>query len=323
MRVRTPQVTALHDALTKRGIRAQLVADDALVALDSTPEALGLAAAGIGAVIYEMTPEHFNLEEIYLELTATEEALAMRNLISAELLKLRTTRAFWAYVASIVAFVPISIALSITVGNDQNPLTTSDGIRGVFSAASSGLLMAVLLGITMSAGEFRNNTATPTFLITPDRRRVMAAKVVAGGILGVVLAAVSAVLTVAVATPWLQARNVDINLLSADVITPVAGALLSLALGVIFGIGIGGLIPNQTIAITVIVVWSSIIETFLTGFVPEVGRWLPTGAASALGGTWTIEGGLLPFWAAALVLTGYSAATAAAGTHLITRKDMT
>src|SRR3954471_1786806 len=72
VRVRTPQVTALQDALIKRGIRAQLVADDALVALDSTPETLGLTAAGIGAVIYEMTPEHFNLEEMYLELTATQ-----------------------------------------------------------------------------------------------------------------------------------------------------------------------------------------------------------------------------------------------------------
>ncbi|MEY2582682.1 MAG: type transport system permease protein [Ilumatobacteraceae bacterium] len=247
----------------------------------------------------------------------------MRNLISAELLKLRTTRAFWAYVASIVAFIPISIALSITVANDQNPLTTSDGMRGVFSAASSGALMAVLLGITMSAGEFRNNTATPTFLITPDRRRLMAAKVLAGGILGLVLAAISAALTVAVATPWLQARNVDINLLSPDVITPIAGALLSLTLGVIFGVGIGGMIHNQTIAITVIVVWTSIIEALLTGFVPEVGRWLPTGAASALGGTWTSKGGLLPFWAAALVLTAYCACAAAAGTHLTTRKDLT
>jgi ABC-2 type transport system ATP-binding protein len=75
VRVRTPQVIALHDALIERGIRAQLVADDALVALDSTPEALGLSAAGIGAVIYEMTPEHFNLEEMYLELTATEGVL--------------------------------------------------------------------------------------------------------------------------------------------------------------------------------------------------------------------------------------------------------
>jgi len=247
----------------------------------------------------------------------------MRNLINAELLKLRTTRAFWAYVASIVVFVPISIVLSITVGNDQNPLTTSEGIRGVFSAASSGGLMAVLLGITMSAGEFRNNTATPTFLITPDRRRVMAAKVLAGAILGVVLAVVSAMLTVAVATPWLHARGIDVDLLSADVISPIAGALLSVALSVVFGIGIGGLIHNQTIAITVIVVWTSIIEALLTGFVPEVGRWLPTGAASALGGTWTIEGGLLPFWAAALVLTGYCASEAAVGTHLITRKDMT
>jgi ABC-2 type transport system permease protein len=247
----------------------------------------------------------------------------MKNLINAELLKLRTTKAGWAYAASVVIFVPVSIALSITVGNDQNPLTSSAGIRGVFSAASSGQLMAVLLGITMAAGEFRNNTATPTFLITPDRRRVMAAKVIAGSILGVVLALVSAVLTVAVATPWLQARNVDVNLLSADVTTPIAGALLSLTLGVIFGIGIGGVIHNQTIAITVIVVWSSIIEALLTGFVPEVGRWLPTGAASALGGTWTNEGGLLPIWAAALVLTGYSASAAAAGTHLITGKDLT
>jgi ABC-2 type transport system ATP-binding protein len=74
VRVRTPQVKALHDALINLGIAAQLVADDALVALDSTPETLGLAAAGIGAVIYEMTPEHFNLEEMYLELTASEGA---------------------------------------------------------------------------------------------------------------------------------------------------------------------------------------------------------------------------------------------------------
>jgi ABC-2 type transport system ATP-binding protein len=74
VRVRTPQVRALHDALLALGTRAQLVSDDALVALDSSVEELGLAAAGVGAVIYEMTPEHFNLEEMYLELTTCEGA---------------------------------------------------------------------------------------------------------------------------------------------------------------------------------------------------------------------------------------------------------
>ena len=72
VRVRTPQAEALRDALIAQGIGAQLVGADALVALESTAEAVGLAAAGAGAVIYEMTPEHFNLEEMFLELTTPE-----------------------------------------------------------------------------------------------------------------------------------------------------------------------------------------------------------------------------------------------------------
>ena len=74
MRVRTPQAEALRDALAAQGIAAQLVAADALVALETTAEAVGLAAAGAGVVIYEMTPEHFDLEEMFLELTTTEGA---------------------------------------------------------------------------------------------------------------------------------------------------------------------------------------------------------------------------------------------------------
>src|SRR3954453_16830010 len=187
----------------------------------------------------------------------------MKRLIKAELLKLRTTRAFWVYVAAILAFIPLSVALAITVADDQNPLTSHEGIRTVFSAASSGGIRALLLGITMSAGEFRHNTVTPTFLVTPDRRRVMAAKFISGGILGLVLAVVSAVITVAVALPWLHARNIDVDLFSPDVRLPLLGAVIAMALGVIFGIGIGAVITNQTVAITVIVVWTSIIEVIL------------------------------------------------------------
>ena len=38
-------------------------------------DAVGLAAAGAGAVIYEMTAEHFDLEELFLELTDPEGAI--------------------------------------------------------------------------------------------------------------------------------------------------------------------------------------------------------------------------------------------------------
>lgn len=89
------------------------------------------------------------------------------------------------------------------------------------------------------------------------------------------------------------------------------------------GVGLGALMPNQTLAITVVVVWTSIVEGLLVGFVPEVGRWLPTGAANALGGTVTANGGLLPFWGAALILTGYGLALAAARTRLVGRREIT
>lgn len=246
----------------------------------------------------------------------------MKNLIHAELLKLRTTRAFWAYIAAALAFVPVSIALSITTASDTAPLTSSEGLRGVISAASAGGLLVLLIGITMMAGEFRHNTATTTFLITPVRNRVIAAKVAAGTIVGLVLAAASSVLTLAVALPWLAARDIDVSLLSGDVGVPVLGAFIATGLAAAVGIGLGALMPNQTLAITVVVVWTSIVEALLVGFLPEVGRWLPTGAASALGGTVTAEGGLLPFWGAALVLTGYALAIAAAGANLLTRKEI-
>lgn len=247
----------------------------------------------------------------------------MRRLIHAELLKLRTTRVFWGYLAAALAFVPVSVALSITTGQEAAPLDTSEGLRGVMSAASSGGLLLLLVGIAMMAGEFRHNTATTTFLISPDRRRVVAAKLAAGGMVGAGVAAVASVLTLAVALPWLAAKDVEVSLLSADVGLPLLGAVLSTALAAVVGIGLGALLSNQTLAMTVVILWSMVVEALLIGFLPEVGRWLPGGAASALAGTATAEGGLLPFWGAALLLTGYGLTLAASGTRFVVRRAIT
>ena len=45
------------------------------MALDTTPEAVGLTAARRPAVLYEIdVHEHFDLEELFLELTTTKES---------------------------------------------------------------------------------------------------------------------------------------------------------------------------------------------------------------------------------------------------------
>jgi ABC-2 type transport system ATP-binding protein len=74
VRVRTPQVDELRDALAAQGVAAQLVAGDTLIALETTADVVGLAAAGAGAVVYEMSPERLSLEEMFLELTTSKGA---------------------------------------------------------------------------------------------------------------------------------------------------------------------------------------------------------------------------------------------------------
>jgi ABC-type transport system involved in multi-copper enzyme maturation permease subunit len=249
----------------------------------------------------------------------------MKDLIHAEFLKLRTTRAFYLSALAALAFVPVTLAIAIlTAGNGGGgpALNTSEGIRQVFSAASSGTIVVLIIGVLVMAGEFRHNTATSTFLITPDRKRVVGAKLVASTLVGAGLAAAASALTLAIALPWLAAKNVDVSVWSGDVAFVLLGAIAATALYAMVGVGVGSLIRNQTAAIVVTLVWVMIVEGLLVSFLPEVGRWLPGGAVAALTGVTTDHGGLLPMWAGALLFAGYGLTFATAGTRLVLRRDI-
>jgi ABC-2 type transport system ATP-binding protein len=75
VRVRTPQADVVRAALSAEGIAAELVGSDVVMAFETTTDAVGLVAAGVGAVIFEMTSEHFDLEEMFLELTSPQGGL--------------------------------------------------------------------------------------------------------------------------------------------------------------------------------------------------------------------------------------------------------
>lgn len=244
----------------------------------------------------------------------------MNHLVGAELLKLRTTRASWMYLGSALALVPLSVALAVTAGND--PLDSAAGVRNVFAAASSGSLMLLVLGILVMAGEFRHGTATSTFLITPDRRRVVSAKLAAAVLVGVALSLAAAVITLAIALPWLRSEGVDLSSYRPEIVTSLSGSIAATALAALVGVGLGALITSQTLAMSIALIWSQVVEGLLVAFVPAVGRWMPGGAAGALSGVATPNGGLLPSWAAAIVLLLYGLAFAGAGAAALPRRDL-
>ncbi len=75
VRVRTPQASSLQRTLAAQGITTEITSPDTVVALDTTTEQVGQIAAGVGVVIYEMTVQHFDLEQYFLALTDPEGAV--------------------------------------------------------------------------------------------------------------------------------------------------------------------------------------------------------------------------------------------------------
>src|SRR4051812_1876836 len=102
-------------------------------------------------------------------------------LIRAELLRMRTTRlALWMILGTAMGVVLAVGAAIASAGRDGFPaLDTTDGVRNVLGGTAAATTAALVLGIVALTGEFRHGTATTTFLVTPDRRRVVAAKVAA------------------------------------------------------------------------------------------------------------------------------------------------
>jgi ABC-2 type transport system permease protein len=249
----------------------------------------------------------------------------MIRLIRAEFTKLRTTRLIYGMAAAMAAFAVLTVtALMTTPDIEGNPALSADSLP-MFVAAPVTLVSAaaLLLGILGMTTEFRHLTVTQTFLVTPDRGRVVAAKLVAYPLAGIAAALTTLVVTAAVATGWLAAKGITPSLLDARLARIVGVALLGAGLCGLVGVGVGALVRNQVAALVGTVVWVLIVEGLLMSLVnaPSLGRWLPSAAAAA---AITSPGGAhLSRLAGTLLLAGYALAFALAGTRLVVRRDIT
>jgi ABC-type transport system involved in multi-copper enzyme maturation permease subunit len=248
----------------------------------------------------------------------------MKNLIHAELLKLRTTRMIYGLALAALAFAAISAISAISTAGKSGggpALSTAAGIRNVMSAGLPGGILALVIGILIMAGEFRHNTATSTFLISPHRGRVVGAKFAAAALVGGALALLSSALTLAVALPWLATKHIHVDIFSRNVGVVLLGGIAAMTIYATVGVGVGSLIRNQTAAVAIALAWVLGVENLLVSFAHEIGRWTALGAAAALTNQQANDR-LLPMWGGALLFVAYGVAFAAAGSRFTMRRDV-
>ena len=249
----------------------------------------------------------------------------MTRLVHSELLKLRTTRTARVLLTLAAAGTAALVAIVLLLaGQPGQPALGPDALRQLVLVPAQPLTLAALvLGVLGMAGELRHGTATSTFLVTPRRGRVVAAKLAAAAVTGLAMSLASSAAVLAVGLPWLRAKGIEVAIADPGVAARVARLAVAVALYAVLGTGLGALLRNQVAAVVVgLLWWSQGVERVLTGILHQPGleRWLPMGAASAL----TAPGdGRLPTWAGALVFAAYGFGLALLGGRLVARRDLT
>lgn len=205
----------------------------------------------------------------------------MIRLVRAEFAKLRTTQVwFWLLVAAVA--ICVLVVLGSFLSSDGVKTTTD--VPSVFASADQGSLAVFVLGVLGVTTEYRYQTITSTVLITPSRWTLITAKLIAYAVVGILYALVCVVVQLAMVLPWLAARNIDFDLGDPDLRRAVFGLFLVLALYGIIGLGVGALLRNQIVAVTIGVIFLLILQNLLLAIPGVRAAWpyMPAGATAAI-----------------------------------------
>ncbi|HEV8562365.1 MAG TPA: hypothetical protein VGR06_39100, partial [Actinophytocola sp.] len=160
---------------------------------------------------------------------------------------------------------------------------------------------------------------------TPHRGRVVIAKLIAYALNGIAFGVATIVLAIAIALPWLSAKNVDVSLGSNGIPGTLVGVAAGVAVYALLGVGLGALLRNQIAAVVGALVYLFVVEG-LVGNLPGIRdyyKWFPGGANSALTGASQPNISLLQPYQGGLLLIGYGLVFAILGAWLAVRRDVT
>jgi ABC-2 type transport system permease protein len=201
-------------------------------------------------------------------------------LIRAEFLKLRTTQVwFWLLIAA-VAISALVVIGPIASGDVNN----GDDVAGMFTGAGLGYIVIFVLGVLGVTTEFRYQTITPTVLATPSRWAIITAKMITYALVGVLYAAVCLIIQLAIALPWLSANGTKYSLGSDHIPRALLSVFIVLALFGVIGLGVGALLKNQIVAVSVGVVFLLVLQNIVVAIpgVKHAFPYLPGGAVAAI-----------------------------------------
>jgi ABC-type transport system involved in multi-copper enzyme maturation permease subunit len=268
-------------------------------------------------------------------------------LVSAEIMKIRTTRAWWIFTGIFTLFSAVALLNNFVSHHYQlypqqdladraqalaqaaEARTPAGAAAIAASMMTSGqfltVLIAMLLGTHLMTSEIAQRTITATFLVTPRRERVIVAKLAAAGAFGALFWLIATVLDGVVTPVFMASQHISASLTGPGVVRTVLLGLLAFELWAAFGLGLGAVLRNQVASVVAgIAIYAggfAVVEFIFHGLYDLYHQaWLlgaPVIAPAVASRVMTSPAPAFPHappqWVGAVIMAGYALALAAAG----------
>lgn len=256
--------------------------------------------------------------------------LSFIGLLRSESIKLWSLRStYWSFALVVVASLGIAVLMAFAMSSGMTGGVAGAGVENAqmfvlvsTAGLSLGQLIVAVLGVLSISGEYSSGMIKSTLTAVPNRLPALWAKVIVLFGFTFVVGLFSVIGAFLVAIPILGAKDLTANLFDVDVMLPLLGNALFLALIAVFAIGIGTIVRSSAGGIAtvlgVILLLPTVVGLFslLVEWVADIVPFLFTVAGSEMITPTTMES-----WQAFLVVLVWVAVSLGAAALLLKRRD--
>ena len=260
--------------------------------------------------------------------------LSFTGLLKSESIKLWSLRStYWTFSLVVVSALGLAVAMSFAMSSlaaGVDPTVTGPAAASeaqLFVTASTmglglGQLIVAVLGVLVISGEYSSGMIKSTLTAVPNRLPALWAKVIVLFGFTFLVGLFSVLGSFLLATPILGAKDFSASLFDVDVILPLLGNVLFLALIAVFALGIGTIVRSSAGGIAtvlgIILLLPTVVSLFslLVGWVADIMPFLFTAAGSEMVAPNTMES-----WQGFLVVMAWVVVSLGTAALLLKRRD--
>ncbi|ASD23322.1 ABC transporter permease [Cryobacterium sp. LW097] len=250
--------------------------------------------------------------------------------LRSEWIKLRTVRStIWSYATVIVISLGMAALMSAALPTEGGSLPAAVQTSMLAQAATFGVffgqLVVAVLGVLAISGEYSTGMIRSSITAVPRRLPMLAAKAVVLFVCTFVVGLISTLGSYLVAAPILAGKEITASPTDPDLLLPLLGGALYLALVAVFALGVGAMLRSSaggiSAALGILLLLPIVLSMIPAQWLADLLPYLISNAGLAIFGLNGFTSATFETWQNVLIVLGWVAVSLVGAAVLLKRRD--